>query len=300
MAHTQSTTEREPTPLPYWSQVLRALRTSRGITQDCWATQLGYSRATIRRWESGRSVPSADAEQALIALCESRHIFRDIPGGPFTGYHISPEWLADTLATARLEEGSQKYTNGSTAGSKSTSYSPDETNATAIEPVLAQVLTTLVKNSADAHGSSQSNTLLGKRFLCREVGTVDHGTMISCECLTHALIYVTEELERNNDMTSGPQFGIHTGEVICLNDTVFGKPVEVCHQLARLAQPGTGLVSGIVADLAADGPFHFTEVPALEAHHYPGIPSMLRLNGVHGRALDLLQSGSRHDTSGIK
>ena len=88
--------------LPYWSQALRALRDARGITQDGWAAHLGYGRATIRRWEAGQTVPSADAEAAIIALCTERRLFRTFTDGPLAGVNVTPEWIADLLAAARL------------------------------------------------------------------------------------------------------------------------------------------------------------------------------------------------------
>lgn len=89
--------------VPYWSQMLRALREARGITQEGWGAQLGYSRATVRRWESGRTVPSADAERAIIALCAERRLFREFSEGPLLGVRVTSDWIADQLAMARLQ-----------------------------------------------------------------------------------------------------------------------------------------------------------------------------------------------------
>jgi pimeloyl-ACP methyl ester carboxylesterase/class 3 adenylate cyclase/transcriptional regulator with XRE-family HTH domain len=94
--------DRSRAPLPYWSQALRALREARGITQDGWAAQLGYGRATVRRWESGETVPSADAEAAIVALCGEKRLFRPFTEGPLSGVDVNPEWIADLLAGARL------------------------------------------------------------------------------------------------------------------------------------------------------------------------------------------------------
>lgn len=88
---------------PYWSRALRALREARGITQDGWAAQLGYGRATIRRWEAGATVPSADAEAAIIELCREKDLFRRFSDGPLAEVEVSPEWIAGLLASARLE-----------------------------------------------------------------------------------------------------------------------------------------------------------------------------------------------------
>jgi pimeloyl-ACP methyl ester carboxylesterase/DNA-binding XRE family transcriptional regulator len=93
---------------PYWSQVLRALREARGITQDGWAMQIGYGRATVKRWEAGETVPSADAETKIIALCHERALFRPFKDGPLAGVRVTPDWLADLLASARLEHSRQQ------------------------------------------------------------------------------------------------------------------------------------------------------------------------------------------------
>lgn len=87
---------------PYWSAVLRALREARGVTQDTWAARLGYSRATIRRWEAGDNVPDADAEQAIINYCAERALFRTYDEGVLQGLTLSPAWIANLLTQARL------------------------------------------------------------------------------------------------------------------------------------------------------------------------------------------------------
>lgn len=101
MAHSRRTAA--ATGRPYWSQALRALREARGITQGGWAAYLGYGRATVRRWEAGETVPSADAEAAIIELCKERGLFRRFSDGPLAGVQVSPEWIADLLAAARLD-----------------------------------------------------------------------------------------------------------------------------------------------------------------------------------------------------
>jgi pimeloyl-ACP methyl ester carboxylesterase/transcriptional regulator with XRE-family HTH domain len=93
---------------PYWSQVLRALREARGITQDGWAMQIGYGRATVKRWEAGETVPSADAEAKIISLCHERALFRPFKVGPLAGVRVTPDWLSDLLASARLEHASSQ------------------------------------------------------------------------------------------------------------------------------------------------------------------------------------------------
>ncbi len=104
MAHTPhpSAKHRASPERPYWSRVLRALREARGITQDGWAAQLGYGRATIKRWEAGEAVPSAGAEALLIEACRERGLFRAFEQGPLRGKTVTPESLRDLLVEARL------------------------------------------------------------------------------------------------------------------------------------------------------------------------------------------------------
>src|SRR5262249_55480869 len=87
---------------PYWSEVLRTLREAGGITQGAWAALLGYSSATVRRWESGSLAPSAEAEAALIAGCTARGLFRRYDRGVLAGVTLSADTLRELLALARL------------------------------------------------------------------------------------------------------------------------------------------------------------------------------------------------------
>src|SRR5260221_12602976 len=60
-------------PIPRaWNAVLRAMREARGISQAGCATQLGVSRKTVLRWETGKRVPDTGAEAGLIAYCRER------------------------------------------------------------------------------------------------------------------------------------------------------------------------------------------------------------------------------------
>ena len=60
---------------------LRLLRTRLGLSQEQLAHRLGVSFATVNRWESGRSRPSARASVALEEL-EAATTSREPPGGP--------------------------------------------------------------------------------------------------------------------------------------------------------------------------------------------------------------------------
>lgn len=87
---------------PYWSTVLRALREARGSTLAGWATLVGYGRATVKRWEAGQAVPTAAAEAALIEVCRTHGLCRRYQQGCLRGQTVTPEFLRDLLADARL------------------------------------------------------------------------------------------------------------------------------------------------------------------------------------------------------
>jgi predicted ATPase/DNA-binding NarL/FixJ family response regulator/transcriptional regulator with XRE-family HTH domain len=90
------------TAQPTWNTVLRALREARGVSQDGWAAQLGFSRRTLQRWEQGDAVPDAAAEEALIALCADQGLFRTYNRGPLAGIALTADSLRALLADARL------------------------------------------------------------------------------------------------------------------------------------------------------------------------------------------------------
>src|SRR5437879_3474277 len=91
-----------PAPPPRWSTVLRALREARAVTQEGWAAQLGVGRRTVQRWEDGTAPPDALAETAIRAYCEAKGLFRSYEHGPLAGVTLTPDWLRDLLAEARL------------------------------------------------------------------------------------------------------------------------------------------------------------------------------------------------------
>lgn len=93
----------QPAPvLPRWSAVLRGLREARGVTQEGWATLLGFGRTTVQRWERGEAVPSADAAEALLTLCREQGLLRSFERGRLSGLAITAELLRELLAEARL------------------------------------------------------------------------------------------------------------------------------------------------------------------------------------------------------
>lgn len=83
--------------------LLRALRELRGVTQQGWAASLGYSVATVRRWEAGEALPTAEAEESLISLCRERGLFHTYESGPLRGLTLTPELLRSALAEGRLQ-----------------------------------------------------------------------------------------------------------------------------------------------------------------------------------------------------
>ncbi len=87
---------------PLWSQVLRALREASGVTQDGWAAELGIGRTTLQRWETGQAVPDGEAQEAVVAQCERRSLFRRYESGPLQGVTLTPELLREMLTEARL------------------------------------------------------------------------------------------------------------------------------------------------------------------------------------------------------
>ncbi|MPZ49394.1 MAG: helix-turn-helix domain-containing protein [Dehalococcoidia bacterium] len=87
---------------PSYSQALRTLREARGVTQDSWAIELGIGRTTVQRWENGQAVPHGQMEEAIIALCAERGLFRRYESGPLRGLTFTPEILRAMLAEARL------------------------------------------------------------------------------------------------------------------------------------------------------------------------------------------------------
>lgn len=112
---------------PRWNVVLRALREARGVTQDGWAAWLGYSRATIQRWERGDAVPTAEAETAIVRVCEERGLFRVYASGPLAGLQITADLLRSLLTDARLEtpaSGGQRHETSAAALSGSYHHPP--------------------------------------------------------------------------------------------------------------------------------------------------------------------------------
>src|SRR5919197_904211 len=73
---------------PRWSEVLRALREARGVTQEGWGARIGVSRKSVQRWEGGERAPDPGAEAAILAYCREMGLFRSYDRGPLTGFTL--------------------------------------------------------------------------------------------------------------------------------------------------------------------------------------------------------------------
>jgi predicted ATPase/transcriptional regulator with XRE-family HTH domain len=124
--------QRPDRPRPAWSGVLRGLREARGVTQDGWAAQVGYGRATVQRWERGEAVPGADATEALVTLCRELGLLRRFERGRLTGLSVTAELLRELLAEARFE-----VAPGSLSGELGGADSTDE-DGSAVAPGPSQ------------------------------------------------------------------------------------------------------------------------------------------------------------------
>jgi predicted ATPase/DNA-binding XRE family transcriptional regulator len=88
---------------PPWSEVLRALREARGVTQEGWAARLGVSRATVQRWEHGKRAPDTRAETAILTYCREAGLLRAFARGRLAGLTLSEADLQDLFAQARWQ-----------------------------------------------------------------------------------------------------------------------------------------------------------------------------------------------------
>jgi predicted ATPase len=80
------------------------------MTQEGWALLLGVSAPTVKRWERGAAVPTAEAERVIVDLCRDRGLFRAYISGSISGLTITPQWLAGLLADARIGSAGQPDT----------------------------------------------------------------------------------------------------------------------------------------------------------------------------------------------
>ena len=136
---------------PAWNLVLRALREAGGVTRDGWAAALGYGRTTVQRWETGETAPDAAAEQAILAECHARGLFRLLERGPLAGLDLTPESLSRLLAEARLARGGRTAVADVTLGEQGGARAPDAQAPTreTRRPSLPAPLTRFVGRQAE-------------------------------------------------------------------------------------------------------------------------------------------------------
>jgi non-specific serine/threonine protein kinase len=127
---------------PRWSEVLRALREARGVTQEGWAAHLCVSRKTVLRWEAGERVPDAGAEAAILAYCRERNLFRAYDRGPLAGLTVTAELLQELIAEARWRVSGRPADDGS-PGDSATMSQPDGTPLPEAHPPLSNLPTRL-------------------------------------------------------------------------------------------------------------------------------------------------------------
>src|ERR1700730_9154325 len=125
--------------------LLRALREQRGVTQQGWAGLLGYSVATVRRWEMGEAVPTAEAEAGLIEQCQQRGLFHSYESGPLRGLSLSAEFLRAALAQPRLEvSGQPRPTSGDVvprpSARRATNWAADDMRETGLPVPMTSLI----------------------------------------------------------------------------------------------------------------------------------------------------------------
>src|SRR5947209_7863030 len=76
---------------PRWSDVLRAIREARGVTQEGWGARIGVSRKTVQRWETGERAPDPGAEATILAHCREAGLLRSFDRGPLAGLILTEE-----------------------------------------------------------------------------------------------------------------------------------------------------------------------------------------------------------------
>lgn len=134
---------------PRWHVVLRALREARGVTQDGWAAWLGYSRATVQRWERGDATPTADAEAAIVSVCEERGLFRTFESGPLAGLSVTPAFLRALLADARLASSAQAGAPAATTSAAPAQLQPAPVATASPAANLPRMLSSFIGRTAE-------------------------------------------------------------------------------------------------------------------------------------------------------
>jgi predicted ATPase/class 3 adenylate cyclase len=251
--------------------VLRALREARGLTRAAWADFLGYRRATVQRWEAGRRVPDAQAEAALLRLCAERGLFRRYDEGRLQGITVTPAWLQDLLAAARL----------GLAGPTSMPVAAAARNAV-LAPAAARPQGTVTFLFTDVEGSTRRweehpqamravmarhDALLSGVFeahdgvVVRPRGEGDSlfTVFVRASDAVAAALAGQRALAAEDWGEVGPlrvRMGLHTGEADVRDGDYYGSAVNRCARIRGAGHGGQVLLSQTTADLVR------TQLPA--------------------------------------
>jgi predicted ATPase/class 3 adenylate cyclase len=244
--------------------VLRALRRESGLTQQAWATVLGYSVATVRRWERDTACPAADGEAALVAECRRLALLRTYQHGPLRGLTLTPELLHEYLADARV------HAQANDTGRHGTTR-PHSAREWRVHSNVGTV-TFLFTDIGDSTRLWLSNRAAMSEALAR------HDALIERVVAEHAGHLVRPRGEGDSRFVVFPRpsdaaaaacamqmqfaaepwllseplrvrMAVHTGEADLRNGDYYGPAVNHCARLRQLAHPGQILVSALAADL---------------------------------------------------
>jgi predicted ATPase/class 3 adenylate cyclase len=253
-----------PVAGPPWPEVLRALREAHGVSQEGWGAQLGYSQATVRRWERGVVAPTAAAEQAIIRQCQEQGLLRTYQQAPLTGLRVTVDLLHELLAEARL--------GASPADGRH--HVPGPTSPVSRRPKTPLPTGTLTLLFTDIAGSTELLHALGDGY--PDV-LAAHGNLVRTACAAHGGIEVDTQgdaffyifprateavaaaVQGQQALAAHPwpergtvrvRMGLHTGEPQRTAEGYAGLDV---HRAARISAAGHGgqvLLSQATADMA--------------------------------------------------
>lgn len=60
------------------NQIIKAIRTELGISQEAFARELHVGFTSVNRWENNKSKPNQLARHSLIELCKNKDISPDL------------------------------------------------------------------------------------------------------------------------------------------------------------------------------------------------------------------------------
>jgi class 3 adenylate cyclase len=256
--------------------VLRALRDASGLTQQGWATWLGYSVATVRRWERGTAAPTAEAEEALLAHCQQKGLFRTFDHEPLQGFRLTPELLRDLLAEARLRmsqpqpasEGPSVAPEPLAAAGPGTPTRPrPELPSGTVTFLFTDVegsTTAWLRNRQTMSGALARHDALIEDLVAEHAGQVVRprgegdsrfavfarpSDAISAACAIQVAL-IREEWTLPEPLRV--RMAIHTGESELRMRDYYGPAVNHCARLRAAAHGGQVLVSTVTADLVRE------------------------------------------------